>query len=272
MRLARRPLLGRGTKAIDVVRGLGLTNGLKLVLDAGDPLSYSHHVAGQVWLDRSGNGYDFNRGATAVDTTPDPTFATAGALGRNSYWSFDGGDYFTYDSANEQWMKNMHADNALLTCVFWFFSAAATTRALWGNNGGAGTTGTGTHFGVADTNELFFRAVNATASVLSIFGPATVRPVTTWNCVGVSVNEAAGAGGSQWFVNGVSTAFDATYSSPALSSTDSSRIFQIGARGNASAPMSASDRISMALFWEGVALTGQQMSKVFEATRRRFGV
>ena len=56
-----KPTLAR-MPAITMLRRLGLTNGLKLCLDAGDANSYT---SGEPWLDTSGNGYDFNRGTTS---------------------------------------------------------------------------------------------------------------------------------------------------------------------------------------------------------------
>ncbi len=90
---------------------LGLTTNLKLCLDAGDPASYS---SGQKWLDRSGGGYDFHLGATSSSEASDPTFN--GVAGRQSdaeYFSGDGGDYFTYDSNSETWMRDFHKAGAI---------------------------------------------------------------------------------------------------------------------------------------------------------------
>ena len=102
----------------DVINALGLTGGLKLVLDAGDVSSYS---SGQSWLDLSGNGYDFYLGDTSSSESSDPTFnGTPGNLSTSEYFAFDGGDYFIYDSANETWMQNIHKDNAKFTICIWF--------------------------------------------------------------------------------------------------------------------------------------------------------
>lgn len=73
----------------------GLTANLAIVLDAGDGNSY---ISGQVWKDVSGNLQDFHRGTTSASQASDPTFnGTAGANSAGTYWSLDGGDWFSED-------------------------------------------------------------------------------------------------------------------------------------------------------------------------------
>jgi len=104
---------------IDAITTAGLTSGLQLALDAGDTNSYSG--SGQSWLDTSGNGYDFFRGITGGANSDDPTFnGTSGGISINEYWSFDGDDFFIYDSANETWMNNLHKNNAQWSWLFAF--------------------------------------------------------------------------------------------------------------------------------------------------------
>ena len=93
-----------------------LTSGLQLCLDAGSASSYDG--SSQKWLDLSGNGQDFFRGADGSATTDDPTFnGSAGGLSSSEYFSLDGGDFFRYDAANTAAMNGVHHNNA--------FSAAA---------------------------------------------------------------------------------------------------------------------------------------------------
>src|SRR5688572_10725967 len=105
---------------LTILNGLGLTANLKLCLDAGDNLSAP--AAATSWLDRSGNGYDFFRGTTSGADATDPTFnGTPGELSAAEYWSFDGGDFFRYDTTNETWMQNLHKNNALLSFFCWLY-------------------------------------------------------------------------------------------------------------------------------------------------------
>ena len=105
---------------ITAITTAGLTSGIQYALDAGDSNSYSG--TGQSWLDTSGNEQDFFRGADGSASTDDPTFnGTAGGLSDTEYWSFDGGDFFRYDSAQETWMDNLHKNNARFAFMAWVF-------------------------------------------------------------------------------------------------------------------------------------------------------
>ena len=97
----------------------GLTSGLRVVLDAGSADAGS----GQSWLDVSGNGVDFFRGADGNSSTDDPAYnGTLGNLSSSEYYSYDGGDFFTYDSTNESWMQDMHKDNAEFSIAMWLYN------------------------------------------------------------------------------------------------------------------------------------------------------
>lgn len=255
----------RGAPMIYIVRKLGLTANLRLCLDAGDDASYA---SGQSWLDTSGNGYDFFLGADGSATATDPTFnGAAGARSVNEYWSFDGGDYFTYDTTNETWMQNLHKDNALFSVVAWWYRASTDTSTIMGTNGGANV-GTGFHI-IHNSGQILVRCVNATALALNITLSTVTVPATTWAMMALSVNEAAGASGSTWFCNGVSETFDATYSSP--SSGSASQTLQIGARGNGNNPAASGSRCASFMMWEGRALQAGEIMSLFQATRGRFG-
>lgn len=242
-----------------IISNLGLTSGLKLCLDAGDSASYT---SGQSWLDTSGNGYDFFRGATGSATTDDPTFnGTPGALTASEYWSMDGGDYFRYDSANETWMNNIHKDSAKFTIIAWLYPNVGSNHVVLGNNGGAVTTGIGFHFGIQSDDKLFMRVANGGVGALG--GTSTIGVTNTaWNFIGVTVDEAATTGTYQ--VNASQQAFTSTYTSPSASSA--SFTTEVGARGNASTPMPNGSRISMVAAWEGVSLSTTQLTSIYNAT------
>lgn len=257
----------RGVPMITAARRLGLSNNLRLCLDAGDDASYA---SGQSWLDTSGNGYDFFRGASNSATTDDPTFnGTAGQRSSGEYWSFDGGDFFTYDSTNETWMQNLHKDNALFTILTWWYRASSDSSSIIGTNGGAANIGTGFHL-IHSSGSVFVRCVNATAAALDLQLTGVTVPATTWAMMALSINEAAGAAGSTWFCNGASETFNATYSSPA--SGNASQTLQIGARGNNNNPAANGSRCAAFMAWEGRALSLGEIQAVFQATRGRFGV
>src|SRR5690349_1915490 len=142
------------TKFLTVIQQLGLTTGLKLCLDAGDSASVA--VGSQAkWLDVAGNGYDFYRGSSAAGDAAEPTFnGTPGNLSASEYFSSDGGDNFTYDSANESWMDNLHKDGAKFTICCWIWPINGANNIVCGSNGGGLTSNVGHSFIADNANVL----------------------------------------------------------------------------------------------------------------------
>lgn len=259
----------RGVPMIVAARRLGLASNLRLCLDAGDDASYA---SGQSWLDTSGNGYDFFRGADGSATATDPTFnGTAGARSASEYFSFDGGDYFTYDTTNETWMQNLHKDNAIFTAVAWFY-CAAVSGSIFGTST-AQDTGIGTDMiigGAATTLVLGVRkgtGGSALAVISSDLGLSNMA-TSAWSMCSVSVNEGATTG--IMGINGSFATFTSTYTSPA--SGNASNTMQIGAAGNAQRILPNNSRLASLMMWEGRALSQGELQALFQATRGRFGV
>lgn len=251
---------------IDIITGLSLTSGLKVCLDAGDGDSYT---TGQSWLDTSGNGYDFFRGATSSETTDDPTFNGApGDLSIAEFWAFDGGDKFRYDTTNETWMQNLHKDNATFTVLMGIYPATVS-----GSNGIFGTAPSSANVGcrlyLSSDNLRFIVSGDSGSTVIddSSSGGATAL---TWNILGMSLNESAGATGRVFFVNGAESAGSATYTSPSTSSAGFA--MEIGSVGNSTARIQSGGRIGFFAMWEGVALTGPQMQSIMDEIGPRYGL
>jgi hypothetical protein len=256
----------RGTNGLYVARKLGLVSGLQLVLDAGDAASYA---SGQPWLDLSGNGYDFNRGATLGSEASDPTFnGTAGRLSSGEYFSCDGGDHFRYDSANETWMHNLHKDNARFTAAMWvqFGAVDGTTHGLFGTRGTSGNTGQ--TFYKSSGNILVYAVANAGSGVI-IANSSLVPTAGVPAFVALSVDEASATGGL-FQLNAVHEAFNPTYSAP--SSGNASFALEIGARGNGDNPARNLSRFWQVWMWEGRVLSAGELHKLRDATRGRYGV
>lgn len=246
-----------------VISRLGLDTGLKLVLDAGDIASAASSTPDK-WLDTSGNGYDFFRGAVTGADGADPTFnGTPGSLSTGEYWSSDGGDNFTYDTTNETWMQNLHKDNAKLTITAWVWmaNAGASNNCICGSNGGAGGVGVGINFLTNSTNTFLMRVLNS-SSVLQV-GTMTAT-MGQWNFCAVSLDEAVGANGGFLYLNGTPELFTSTYVGP--SAGNASFTMQIGDRGNSNSPMPNTARIAFISMWEGVALTQAQVASIYNAT------
>ena len=250
------------TELIHTIRHCGLTSGLQLCLDAGDALSYT---SGQSWLDRSGNGYDFFVGATSSSEGSDPTFnGTAGRRSSGEYWSFDGGDYFKYNSANETWMENIHKNNAKFTMACWLYIGSTATQS--GFAGDYQTGPIGFIWQHTNTGGIQFLVVN-TAFVMQVNGSTATAGV--WQFHAVSVDEAVGANGGFLLLNLTKVSFTSTYASP--SSSAATATFEIGSVGGAREPLTNTSRMGMFAAWTE-ALTETQLTAFYMATRGRFGV
>jgi hypothetical protein len=255
--------------AIGAINALSLTSGLKLCLDAGDASSYS---SGQSWLDLSGSGYDFNRGTTSAAQASDPTFnGSAGGLSSAEYWDFDGGDFFTYDSANETWMQNIHKDSAKFTLVAWGRWPLGVSQIVFGDSAG-GVSNTGFHFAVRVAGGLLFSACNGSGvAALSMISTALVT-TNAWSFIAVSLDEASVNSGIMQINAVQETGKAAAYTSPASGSA--SYPVQLGAAGDngvGTPPFTNGSREAVACAWEGVALTAAQLMDLFNATRGRLG-
>jgi hypothetical protein len=255
----------RGAPMIYTVRKLGLTGNLRVCLDAGDDASYA---SGQSWLDTSGNGYDFFRGADGSATGTDPTFnGTAGRRTASEYFSFDGGDYFTYDTTIEAWMQTLHKDNAVFTAAGWLLLTTGSVQTILGTLGG-GVAGSshGINFQTTAGNALQLFVGNASTGT-TITSTATFA--AAWSFIAIALDESVGAGGGTFQINGTQEAFNSAYSSP--SSSNASGNMQLGARGSAVGPIANTGRMATMNVWDRRLSTAELLT-LFMATRGRFGV
>jgi hypothetical protein len=251
---------------LTILQGLGLTASLQLCLDAGDALSYS---SGQSWLDRSGGGHDFFRGADGSATTTDPNFnGSPGGASRTEYFTFDGGDYFTYDTTNAAWMNRLHKDNAAFTIAMWVHLSSVSSIRVFGT--AAATTEVGIYWGTTAGGLLNHVVVNGSGTAARSFNGGTAVPTDEWAFLAWSLNEATGANGASSYVNGAETLATSTYTSP--SASDATYSTKIGANGSVSGRLPSGSRMAAAIAWEGVALSKAQLDSIYSATRGRFGV
>jgi hypothetical protein len=98
----------------DMVFAEGLDASLITVMDAADLRSTDG--TSQVWTDVAGTD-NWQRGSLSSSDASDPTFnGTAGVADENTYWSFDGGDFFSDSTLSWQdpWIK----DNGTGSIVF----------------------------------------------------------------------------------------------------------------------------------------------------------
>ena len=260
-------------KLIDVLTNLSLTTDLELCLDAGDSLSYS---SGQSWLDRSGNGLDFFRGADGSAASDDPTFnGNAGGLFVSEYWSFDGADFFKYDSASEAWMETLHKDAAIFSLAAWIYIASSLRVPIF-STGGAASDQVGIYTETTGTARDFtLGVVKASAPLpLDVTGD-TAANNDAWNFVGLSIDE-NGSNVSHMYINGavnqVSAAdtFDASYTSP--SSAAATAPAKIGTFANETGFAGNGSGIAELAVWEGSVISKANFDAIYSQTRGRFGI
>lgn len=253
----------RNATLLSTLTALGLTTNLKVCLDAGDALSYT---SGESWLDRSGGGYDFFRGASGSSSTDDPTFnGVPGDLTNGEYWSFDGGDLFTYDSANETWMENLHKANAAFTMAVWYNPSSTSATASLVKTRQTGST-IGIDFQLINSGNRP-QLVVGNGSSSGVFSPVSVGGTVTagaWNFFAVSVDLPGNVQVIQR--NDTQATGAAAYTSPSASSA--AAVMAMGINN----PFPSGSRMAEVAMWEGSALTASQLTSLHNATRGRFGV
>lgn len=260
------PGRGRGSlRHLEVAKRCGLAgSSLKLCLDPADNRSYSG--SGQTFNDRTANGHNFNVGKTSGAETSDPTFTgTANTLA--AYFLHDGGDFFELASANPTWVDDIHKDNAQATLAFWWWIPSfATAMRFAGTTSTSSAGATGFRWGPTDADSMTFTVHNSGAVLAAMLDFGATFPTSAWAFYCVSINEATGSliGGC----NGSYTTASSTYTSPGTGSA--LERLQIGA-SNGQAIVPADTRFGGGWMWN-TALTEAQMTRIFNASRRRFGV
>lgn len=256
-----------GKTLMQVLTDATLTTNLKLCLDAGDASSYDPGVQTDKWLDRSGGGYDFYRGIGSGSEVQDPTF-TGVASSLQSYWAFDGGDYFTYDTTNEAWMETLHKNAAIFSIVAFFYAPASDSYAF-------GTdTGTGTGIYVRSSPNIAVAVSNSGASSFSKISDAVVE-TNVWHMIGVSISENGGAAGGFLYKDGAysqagaSDTWNPNYTTPSVGSSSAPSRIGFGEAADKNYP---GTRLSGLAVWQGTALTKANMDTIWAAMRGRFGI
>lgn len=272
MSAIQQAMLGEGGSAnktlMQIITDLSLTTNLKLCLDAGDANSYT---SGAKWLDTSGNGYDFYRGDSTGGDGAEPTFnGSAGGLSSNEYWSFDGGDYLSYDSANEAWMQTLHKDSAVVTCLAVVYPSGFTqANRIFSTR--STLNGTGFIFSIPiTTGKIQVNAFNGVTAQMTM-GSTDVLSAGAWNIASVAFDEGAATNNCLAKVNsGAVDSFSLTYSAP--SASDTTGAASIGSNADGSLIILASSRIACLAIWQGTALTSTNLTDLHNAIKGRFGL
>jgi hypothetical protein len=254
------------SRAKEILHRLGQLANLTLLLDAGD--SDSIGVSATKWLDLSGNGYDFNFGSGSGADAADPTFnGVPGGKSFAEYLSFDGGDYLTYDTANEAWMHDMHQNSALFSMYSWVFGSGFNlNNSIFGTSGN-NVNNVGVYMRAAtDVGSVRFEVQDGsgTAALIALTAEGIYR-AGQWNFIGMGVDEAAG--NIDFVVNWYTARAAGTYTSP--STGNASFAMQIGARGNAQAAFTPDGRMGQMAFWTRF-LSRNELLAIRDATAGRY--
>jgi hypothetical protein len=241
----------------------GMTANLLLCLDAGDPLSYKSNQADpQKWLDRSGNGTDFYRGADGTAASDDPTWNGKG------WWDFDGGDHFQIVGGNPARIDALHKAGAKYTIVCWGYPVSDGTIFALTTATAAAEVGL-----IFYTQGLIVRAGGSTA-LLKLLDATPSND--QWHFAAVSVDEAGGATAGFVAVDGAyspsggANTWNPAYSAPsAAAATYAARI---GCHANLSAFQAAGSRTAVVAVWEGTAHAKDALDTLFNLTRATYGV
>lgn len=253
---------------IEIIQRQGATSNLQICLDPADASSYT---SGQSWLDRSGNGYDWFRGADGSATATDPTFnGSAGGRSSAEYWSFDGVDYFTYDTTNETWMENLHKTGAAFTIALWWNPQTISAPQLWFSSNSLSSANTGVGYYQNATGGGQIRVCNGSGATFALNNnSAQAGTIGAWQFRLVSVNEAGAAGASYHQLNGTQATFNGAYSSPSAGAATGT--YHIGSTHSGATPYASGTFKSCMAVWNR-ALSQAEGLALFTASRARFGV
>jgi hypothetical protein len=234
-----------------IIDDLGLSTGLQVCLDAGDIQSYNG--TSQIWSNRASD-YNFFKGTAPSAEGTDPTFnGTAGNLSENEYFSFDGGDFFTADVPNPEWVNNIHKDNAKFTFACWLYvNTLGVTHSISGND--ALTVVTGFLFFVSVTNKLRFLTTNGAAVDIDISTTDLIG--TGWNFLAISGDEQSNSVTFQ--INDIQESFAFTY--PAPNTNNATHRLQAGAAGNDTFILPSGDRMGGLMVWNRSLSDSELMS------------
>ena len=241
-----------------IIQNLNLTTSLDFVLDAADTRCYDG--SSQTWTDPvAANNFFLGLDVTASAT--DPTFVgTAGLATDGTYFSFDGGDYFT-ETAAHTFADEWHQNNGAFSIVSVFYSAAASARNIFGNTAGNATDG-GIDLSMLATDVIRLRKAITDTTDENLDSVATVTSAS-WNFVGVSFVEATPTATIR--VNG--TSLDLVPSASTSTEVPSNNT-QICARGNNTRPFANTDRLACIAGWSA-GIGSASVGNIYAALKAR---
>lgn len=235
-----------------MLQRLGLTTGLKLVVDAGDDASYPG--SGQEFIDRTGNN-NFYLGNSSGASGDDPTFnGTAGNLSESEYFSCNGSQDFR-SVGDPTWADDWTENGSTYSAAFIFKAPnhSGGSFPLFAQLGGM-------CFGFDENEKVYLFDVFASMFIQT----SNAYPVDAWSMAIFSGVENGGASGSFINLNGTVTTGDANIPSPYNFNTS-----KYGLAGNqgGSQRLPNGSGFAAAIAWDGVALTTTQASQLYNLVK-----
>jgi hypothetical protein len=223
--------------------------------------------------------YDYFLGATSSSEATDPTFNSAGAA---SYFSHDGGDYFTCTSGSgsTSFLKNLHKAAGKFSVELWFYYNGNAAQSSWFDSGTSDQGGTDMSRGVIYTcSDTTFSGLGQQLRVKRDSAAANALSVTTLSAFSTGVHMAGlsyEAGASSFFYRdgaydptSSGNTFTATLSTPGT--TDAANSSKIGARGDGANRVPNGSRLyRIALY--NKALSKADFDELWLLHRGRFGL
>jgi hypothetical protein len=237
-----------------MITALGLSANLVCCLDAISLASYDG--TSQTWVDVSGLGNSFFRGATSAVEASDPAFVgVAGGLNPNTYFQGDGGDYFTPVGV-PTFGANWHQAGAKFTVMMIVQIAAVANGTLLAtyNSGGFGV-----QISLNASLQPLFQALNAGTAMIAQANPQALS--TTDLCYyAISLDEAAevGALASTTQVGIRQKRFEGAYSAHIANAA--SGAVKLWARPSSTQIMPAGVKMAALAVWDNRALSLQQLA------------
>lgn len=245
-----------------------VTDGLVFMLD---PSSYS---SGQMW---GSAPYDFHLGASSSAESSDPTHS-------GTYWTFDGGDYFTAASAATTFLKGMHKAGSAWTIEAWWYPTGdgGNVNPIFDSgtvDGGGSDMSRGVIFGdlgsqINPQNRWGVRVKQDSGGGSSLNAYLSAAPAAnTWHHHAVSFT--GGAGCFLWLDGAVAasnlgaTVWDGTLSSPGT--TDTANPARIGARGDVAFRVANGSRLGILRIYDR-ALSDTELLQNWNADRATYGL
>lgn len=189
----------------------------------------------------------------------------------------DAGDSNSYSGSGQDWVDVSGTGNA---DEFHLGTADTAGSGDPTFNGTAGLTHRLFDTGNMATSNVGIGLTNSTGDVLQLFGgtgsgtlidqrSSIKHGVNSWNFISVAVDEAAGASGSEFYVNESNELFDAAYNSPVASAATNS--MHLGSSGIEAGKMPSGARMAGVMFWDKKLTTGE-INSIYNTTKGRFGL